>query len=260
MPTEACALFLFAHQDDEFGVFARIADCRRRGLRVACAFLTDGATRAAGAARRNAESRKVLARLGVACADLAFAGAELGIGDAQLARHLARAESWLLRWLERFPAIDSLHVPAWEGGHHDHDAVHALAVTLASRRGLLVRTFQFPLYHAWRCPGPLFRVLSPLSANGRVFSAPLPWRARLLYLRLCLGYPSQRRSWLGLFPFVLLHYLLQGTQALQPVSLARLGERPHPGPLYYEKRGFFSWDEMARAIAAWQRAPQQQKE
>jgi LmbE family N-acetylglucosaminyl deacetylase len=29
------ALFLFAHQDDEFGVFQRIADCRRRGLRGA---------------------------------------------------------------------------------------------------------------------------------------------------------------------------------------------------------------------------------
>jgi LmbE family N-acetylglucosaminyl deacetylase len=52
MPTEAqqgqkqaqAALFLFAHQDDEFGVYQRILECRRRGLRVVCAYLTDGQT------------------------------------------------------------------------------------------------------------------------------------------------------------------------------------------------------------------------
>jgi LmbE family N-acetylglucosaminyl deacetylase len=34
------ALFLFAHQDDEFGVFHVIDECRRRGQRVVCAYLT----------------------------------------------------------------------------------------------------------------------------------------------------------------------------------------------------------------------------
>ncbi|HAK90971.1 MAG TPA: PIG-L family deacetylase, partial [Massilia timonae] len=42
MPIEPVALFLFAHQDDEFGVFERIATLRRQGVRVACAYLTDG--------------------------------------------------------------------------------------------------------------------------------------------------------------------------------------------------------------------------
>jgi LmbE family N-acetylglucosaminyl deacetylase len=259
MPTDPrsqgpVALFLFAHQDDEFGVFQRIAECRRRGLRVACAYLTDGVTAAAGsasAAQRNAESRAVLARLGVDGADIFFAGEGLGIGDARLPLHLDAAARWLDGWLDGFANIDSLHVTAWEGGHHDHDALHALAVTLAARRGLLARTLQYSLYQAADLPGPLFRVLAPLPQNGTVQAARMSWRERLAFLGHCLSYPSQRGTWIGLFPFVLLHYLLRGTQALQPVDPARLDQRPHAGPLYYEKRRFFTWEEMTARLGAW---------
>lgn len=257
MPTDArAALFLFAHQDDEFGVFQRILDCRRAGLHVACAYLTDGATASASSAARNAESRAVLAQLGVH--DIAFAGEELGIGDARLPLHLPAAAAWLGRWLARFPAIDSLHVTAWEGGHHDHDALHALAVDAARRHGLLARTFQYSLYQAKGLPGPLFRVLAPLPENGPATDTRIGWGDRLRFLRLCLSYPSQRSTWLGLFPFVALHYLARGVQSLQAVSIDRIGIRPHAGALYYEKRQFFTWDDMARALSAWQKTTEQQ--
>jgi len=251
MPTEPTALFLFAHQDDEFGVFQRIAECRARGMRVACAYLTDGQTASATAQQRNAESLAVLARFGVAAQDVFFAGGELGIGDARLPRHLAKAAGWIGRWLDGYAQIDSLHVTAWEGGHHDHDALHALAVTLAAERGLLGRTWQFSLYQSKGLGGPLFRVLAPLPENGPVQSTAIPWGRRLRQLRACLSYPSQRNTWLGLFPFVLLHHLLRGVQELQPVAPARLLERPHAGALYYEKRKFFTWADMAAALAAW---------
>jgi LmbE family N-acetylglucosaminyl deacetylase len=251
MRTEGAALFLFAHQDDEFGVFQRIAACRARGLRVACAYFTDGATPTATAAQRNLESLAVLERLGVERDAVCFAGQQLGIGDAQLPRHLRRAGRWLEDWLEGFGDIDSLHVTAWEGGHHDHDALHAMAVTVAAQRGLLARTWQYSLYQAAGLPGPLFRVLAPLPQNGAAMTSPIPWRARRTYLGYCLSYSSQRRTWIGLFPFVLLHYLVHGTQALQPVDPARLAQRPHPGPLYYEKRRFFTWDEMTVLLRDW---------
>lgn len=257
MPTEAAhaALFLFAHQDDEFGVFQRILDCRRRGLRVACAYLTDGQTGTASAAQRNRESLAVLARLGVAPQDVFFAGSELGIGDARLPLHLDAACAWIDAWLGRFALIDTLYVTAWEGGHHDHDALHALAVTLAAERGLLGRTWQFSLYQAKGLPGPLFRVLAPLPENGPAAAIRIPWRQRLQHLRACLSYPSQRNTWIGLFPFVLLHYLLRGVEQVQPVSPGRLREPPHAGALYYEKRKFFTWDRMTQALAAWGRTP-----
>jgi LmbE family N-acetylglucosaminyl deacetylase len=257
MPTEAqpgAALFLFAHQDDEFGVYARIADCRRRGLRVACAYLTDGQTADAGAAKRNAESRAVLARLGVADADIAFAGQELGIGDARLPHHLAAAAAWIEAWIARHGAVESLHLPAWEGGHHDHDALHAAALHAAERRQLLPRSWQYPLYQAAGLPGPWFRVLAPLPENGPVRASAIAWRERLLHLRLCLSYPSQRKTWIGLFPFVALAYLTRGVQSLQPVAPERIASRPHAGKLYYEKRQFFTWEQMNEAIGAWRAA------
>jgi hypothetical protein len=145
-------------------------------------------------------------------------------------------------------------VTAWEGGHHDHDALHALAVTLAARRGLLARTWQYSLYQGAGLPGPLFRVLAPLPQNGPVRRWRLSWRERIAFLGYCLSYPSQRVTWIGLFPFVLLHYLLRGVQTLQPVDPARMAARPHAGPLYYEKRRFFTWDEMVRRLDAWRHA------
>jgi LmbE family N-acetylglucosaminyl deacetylase len=251
MRIESAALFLFAHQDDEFGVFQRIAECRARGLRVVCAYFTDGATPTATAAQRNLESLAVLEQLGVAREDVHFPGQQLGIGDAQLPLHLERAARWFENWLDGFGEVESLHVTAWEGGHHDHDALHALAVTVAARRDLLPRTWQYSLYQAAGLPGPLFRVLAPLPQNGPARRSSIPWRARRNYLGHCLSYPSQRSTWIGLFPFVLLHYALRGTQALQPVDPARLDQRPHPGPLYYEKRRFFTWDEMTRLVRSW---------
>jgi hypothetical protein len=193
----------------------------------------------------------VLERLGVAREDVYFAGQQLGIGDAQLPQHLARAAGWLDDWLDGFGRIEALHVTAWEGGHHDHDALHALAVTLAARRGLVQRILPGARQQAAGLPGPLFRVLAPLPQNGPAQTWHIPWHARRSYLGHCLSYPSQRRTWIGLLPFVLLHYLLRGTQTLQPVDPARLGQRPHSGPLYYEKRKFFTWDEMSRQLAAW---------
>jgi LmbE family N-acetylglucosaminyl deacetylase len=246
-------LFLFAHQDDEFGVFHLIDECRRRGQRPVCAYLTRGVNGLA--ARRNEESRLVLARLGVAAGDIRFAGDELGIDDAMLPESLAAAGDWIGRWLASFAQVERIFVTAWEGGHHDHDALHALTVEVSRRLGLLPAVRQFALYNRYRCPGPLFKVLSPLATNGPVESERIPLRRRLAHLRLCLQYPSQAMTWIGLFPFVLLHYVLSGRQAVQAPSLERLDERPHDGTLYYEHRRFYRWEQMRDNLHAWRAQP-----
>lgn len=251
MQTDGAALFLFAHQDDEFGVLQHIADYRRRGVPVACAYLTDGQGRRARAARRNAESRAVLGRLGVAPQAIVFAGEALGIADASLPLRLGAAHAWIARWLDSHGAVAALHVPAWEGGHQDHDALHAVAVALAGQHGLLERTWQFSLYRAAGLSAPLVRVLAPLPANGQVYARHIPWHDRMRNLHCCLSYPSQATTWLLLFPPVLWHYMAYGVESLQPVAPARTLERPHEGPLYYEKRRFFTWPRMQLALEAW---------
>jgi len=248
---EPAALFLFAHQDDEFGVFQKIVEERQKGNRVCCAYLTDGGFNGVSPQRRNRESLTVLQRMGVEPQDVIFAGDILGIPDGKLHDHLAASADWIDNWLAGFTHVVSICVPAWEGGHHDHDALHAITVIIAERRNMSAIVRQFPLYNAQGCVGPFFKVLHPLPLNGPVEETVIPWGNRSRFLRNCLGYPSQAVTWMGIFPFAVFHYMSSGKQALQPVLSARLNTRPHDGVLYYEMRGFFTWAEMDSCLSAW---------
>lgn len=242
--SQSAALFLFAHQDDEFGVFQKIIDEHRSGRRIFCAYLTTGVSAGQSSVRRNSESLAVLTQLGVQAIDVIFAGQALSIPDGGLPDHLQVAGDWIENRLANCQPLAAIYLPAWEGGHHDHDALHAIGAMGASKAGLLAIVRQFSLYHGCGSRGLLFRVLLPLSANGAFQVSRVSWSDRFRFLRYCLSYPSQTGSWLGLFPFVLLHFVFQGTQSVQPVSLLRIRQRPHNGPLYYERRHFYTWEKM----------------
>lgn len=244
------ALFLFAHQDDEFGVFQKIIDENRCGRRVFCAYLTDGVFQGKSSLRRNHESLAVLKQLGVLEEDIIFAGHKLAIPDGGLPDRLESAIEWIDNWLARFPKVAAIYLPAWEGGHHDHDALHAIGVILAEKTGRMEVVRQFSLYNGYQCAGPLFRVLLPLPMNGDLEVVKVPLANRLRFLRHCLSYRSQVITWMGLFPFVVLHYFFFGTQVLQTVSRERIRHRPHNGPLYYERRHFYTWEKMSDRLLA----------
>jgi LmbE family N-acetylglucosaminyl deacetylase len=241
------ALFLFAHQDDEFGIFYQIEQEQRIGHRVCCIYATNGAT-TADPNRRNTESRIVLHRLGVASDDIIFIGQQLGIADGSLHVHVEVLADWLSAFIDAHPEIENFFVPAWEGGHPDHDLVHAVAVQLLATRDRLEKIRQYSLYNGYALPGPLFRVLSPLSENGPVERESFGWSDRFRYVRLCLAYPSQWKTWLGIFPFASWRYLFGGVQYLQRVDQGRLTMKPHAGRLYYERRAFLDWPTMCAAV------------
>lgn len=246
--SQRAALFFFAHQDDEFGVFQHIVLAREAGYRVCCAYLTTGVFAGNDPTKRDQESVKVLLQLGVLREQICFAGAVLEIPDGQLMRNLDGAIDWVSGWITSFEDVATIFLPAWEGGHPDHDALHAAVLIAAGGDMPRFQLFQYPLYNGYRCWGPLFRVLKPLPANGQSKSTPIPWRRRMQFLRHCLSYPSQLKSWLGLFPFTLLHYFVHGVESVQEVSIQRLRERPHSGQLYYERRRFSTWYEVHAAV------------
>jgi LmbE family N-acetylglucosaminyl deacetylase len=173
------SLFVFAHQDDECLLSTRIVREREAGRRVLCAYLTSGDGPRASSAVRDAESRRVLARLGVAAEDVHFLGSAHGVPDGSLALHLPRA----LRLLEEALGAQRVHrvfCMAYEGGHADHDASCVAAWVFARRRGLARRVWQMPAYHGHNLPWILFRVLKPLPGRRRVLVRRLPagtaWR------------------------------------------------------------------------------------
>jgi LmbE family N-acetylglucosaminyl deacetylase len=232
-------LFLFPHPDDEFAVAQPLADLRARGAAVHCVYLTDGGYGGQATDRRRGESLRVLAALGVDAAAVEFHA----FTDGRLHDSLEPALAALMQSRQRLPPLDRLYFPAWEGGHQDHDAAHLLGVALASVAGVEAR--QFPLYQGAGLPGPLFRVMAPLRANGTSDVRTLSVGERIAQLRRCLAYPSQWKSWIGLWPLLAWHLLVDGRFHLQPVSRERVRERPHAGALLFERRGFLTASEFA---------------
>ena len=245
--SKPAVLFLFPHQDDEYGVFYEIEKSAKNNFRPICLYLTDGSFGEASPKARNEESRKVLTRLGVQEENIHFLGTRLCIKDTKLCFFLSTAVSAIVELIGN-QILSGLYCPAWEGGHPDHDALSLIASIFIEKENIKAPCWQYPLYNAANLIHPFFRVLQPLENNGRIVSKRIPLKKRLQYLLYCASYKSQIKSWIGLFPLVAWHYLTDGRQYLQPVNRVKNYHRPHEGPLYYEKRGFMSWSEFAGAI------------
>lgn len=227
-------LFVFAHQDDEVGIATRIAFEARAGNRVWCAYLTDGAY-ATDAGVRDDESARVLRRLGVEPERVAFLRDAGGrIPDGTLVRSLTRARAMLCAWIASTRACFArVFTLDWEGGHHDHDAAHLVA--LASARDVAIpRVYAYAFYNAYhRRPG-LFRVASFVPGDAPLVRRALRLREALAAAALVAAYPSQRRTWIGLGPGFVARTLLRREERFRRADPARVARRPHDGPLLYE--------------------------
>lgn len=229
------ALFLFAHQDDECAAAPWIEEEVAAGNRVACLFLTNGDGGTATPKARNEESASVLAELGVKEQDICFLGTLLGIHDGELVDQIIPAQQAVDAWLKHnAEQISNIYAPDWEGGHADHDAAHLVGTAIAVSRNMLERCWGFSLYNAHRCPRPFFRALSVLPSGEHRRLRYDFWRGLRLSM-LCWKYPSQRRTWTGLFPGFLYRRTIVRTEALRRFSLKRVRQRPHSGPLLYER-------------------------
>lgn len=238
------AVFLFAHQDDECFALRLIAKEVEAEREVWCIYFTDGGVKCS---QRNVESLRVLVGMGVSDARIVFAGERLGIRDGKLLSSLSVCESGLREILSTLPSVGAVYVPAWEGGHPDHDGLHFVAATVIEKAGMFDRLFQFSLYNAYGLRKPFFRVMSPLEENGDVLKVAIPFSQRWRHAGNCFRYPTQWISWFDLFPLAAFSYLA-GRQYFQAARTGRLGSRPHEGPLYYETRGLADWDTVEKAL------------
>ncbi|MFZ5657625.1 MAG: PIG-L deacetylase family protein [Pseudomonadota bacterium] len=245
----AQTIALFAHPDDEIGLYPWVVAARAQQRKVICVWLTDGGWGGQSVERRCAESRKVLARLGVDVGSMFFAGVELGIADGGLHLRLDDAVDWLLRHFDELAPDTQLWLPAWEGGHADHDAAHLAGQALAHARGLT--PMQYSLYQGKGLPRPWFRVITPLTDNGELYTIPVSVIERVRCILRCFAYRSQWRSFIGLLPFYALRMLHRYPFALQAAPWGRTAERPHDGEMLYERRGGPTWEEFARVTSRW---------
>ena len=124
-----------------------------------------------------------------------------------------------------------------------------MALLAALRHGVIGSAWQFSLYHGHRAIRPFFRSLAPLPATARRrtlrHSLSNGWR----HANLCWRYPSQRRTWIGLFPEAFARRALLRRESLVAFDPARVLERPHRGILLYERLLGARYDEVRTGLS-----------
>jgi hypothetical protein len=246
-------LFLLGHQDDEIAFAPLISRFKSQGLPVRVVYLTDGGIGRATPERRNTESTRALASLGVPSAEITYLGNELSVPNGLLFRRLSQVYSALEAQSSGISSLGEIYTLGWEGGNMDHDAAHLIAMVLAIVKDRVRGAWQVPFYRAADRGPPFFSLFAPLPANGPVSRLSLTRRESRLRLGLIRYFPSQWRSFAGLGPAILWHALANPVLKLQPMLLNRLWERPTAGPLLYEQRYAVSFREFSEYAAAFLR-------
>lgn len=137
-------LYIFAHQDDELGITAKIASDARQGRAVHVVWLTDGSG-AGDPAVREAESRAVMDFLGVPRGNLHF----LGYRDRDSWMYLEDIYRDTKNIVAQIQPAEITCI-AYEGGNIDHDSTSIITYTVSQRAASVKSVFEFPLYNTYK--------------------------------------------------------------------------------------------------------------
>jgi LmbE family N-acetylglucosaminyl deacetylase len=227
-------VYILAHFDDEYCALPMIWQATREGLAQRFIYLADYRDAALGR-RRLAETCGFLARQGIAATKVVPLGLGTGVYDQSLHHGVDRLLPGLVQTLADIGPVTRLVVPAWEGGHMDHDACAFLAVRLAERLGG-PEVRQFTLYNGPGLPGPLLRGGAPLKENGRrqtITLTPGEWLGWMAGVR---AFPSQLYAWSGIWPAEITQTQASGASHPQSSPTSPKPNPPAPRPGRVEAR------------------------
>jgi N-acetylglucosamine malate deacetylase 1 len=244
-------LLLAPHPDDEIaGCCAAIGRARAQGANVAIAFLTTGVPprerlwpwerggHAARVARRRDEARRVGTQLGAEVAHFSE------VASRRLKDEIHGTRDLVIKLLAT-RQVDTLWVPAYEGGHPDHDIASFVASTF--RNGLPVWEFSEYNFGGGRVHSNEF-ISARGSETGIVLSED-ERRAKKQFLEM---YESESAN---------LNYLRTEREVFRPLAEYDYSKPPHAGTLFYRR---FAWaafhprvnevrpEEVCRAISDFQ--------
>ena len=224
-------VYVLAHFDDEYCALPLIRRAVAEGRPQLFVHVADYRNPRM-AARRHRETLEFLAAQGVPPAGQIHLGAGSGWWDGELFRHASPAYEALKAAVPG--PVERVVVPAWEGGHPDHDICAALGVKLAAERGG-APVDQVCLYQGKALPWIFYRASSPLAENGPVHELRLSAGEWGAWLASVGAFPSQLKAWSGLLPGMAMTFARQGAFRYQSLDPRRIGQRPHEGGLLYER-------------------------
>lgn len=240
-------VYILAHFDDEYCALPLIWEAARQGLAQRFFYLADY-RRPEVARRRHAETLAFLTRQGLAGDLIEPLGRGSGAFDGGLHRAAGELFERLCAASGHIGPVTRLVVPAWEGGHMDHDVCAFLAVRLAARlQHPPIR--QFTLYNGPGLPDPLLRGGAPLADNGAVTPMRLSRDEWLKWMGEVRCFPSQRRAWCGLWPAMFSGMWRRGF-GWQTLAPKRVEARPHAGRLLYERMFRTPYEQVRAALDA----------
>jgi len=198
-------LFLFPHNDDELFALPILQMAEESSKQSICIFLTSPQSRTL-AQKRRSESDVVLS--GLNKVSLLNDGSINSL-DGFLVTDLAHLRRLILKYIaENGIILDNCVFPALEGGHQDHDAAHLLGASLSlslelkSLQYLTYRPIGWYKFYTAMSPSKMFRDTQEIEKV--CFSV----RAGFKFISKVKHYPTQKKSLILLFPFMLLRYLI----------------------------------------------------
>ncbi len=238
--------YIFAHQDDEFGIFAQLKKDINLNEPIIF-YLTSGTGKKIDKNKlylRDKESLKSLISLGVKKKNIIFIGRKLGIKHNKLYLNSKKIILFFEKFISNNFKPDEIFTHSWEGGHEDHDTCNLITRKIKIKYKIK-NCYQFSLYNAFNTNILFYKVFNPISKKNRkkIFAK---FKDRILFLKLLFNYRSQIKTWIGLYPFVISHYLFKGFNIIEKLNTSKIISRPHSGRLLYEKRNFCKFSDLKR--------------
>ena len=219
-------LLLIPHPDDELvGTATAIGRLRRQGGEVFGAYLTSGVPASAGVwfgrrqkyrksvIRRWEEANRVAEELG-----LSVAGRQETIPSRELKAHIASSVEWIQKQALELKA-DRLWVPAYEGGHQDHDVANFIAAQLA-------RDFDVWEFAEYHFGGGEVQSQTFLEPNGSEKALVLDPSEKARKRALLAQYDSEQKN---------LGYVGIDREVFRPLAHYDYGRAPHAGRMFFQR-------------------------
>ncbi len=141
-------LCVLAHSDDEFGICAKIKRMRDSGVDVSFVWTS------LHSQLRIEESRSAMRRVGINDDSMHFLNAGNIVSPVGFHGYVNKIMELL-----KSHNFDQIYIPAYEGGHVQHDLTHAATIAACRQYGFKGQIYEFGLYHLEGVHPMLFSLL-----------------------------------------------------------------------------------------------------
>lgn len=245
------ALYVFAHQDDEICIAAKMKSDVIAGKEITVVWITNG-DKAGDPVAREQESREAMEFIGAPQERLHF----LGYGDSYAVQNMIPAYARILE-IASETQPDEIVSNAYEGGHIDHDTAHFVANMVSRGMKNNPPHYEFPLYNAYKGTYQVGKFIP--RDNVETLATQVNDEIAKAKVGIINFYPSQKAILLPLTKLVSKKRLKKKGEPYRLVPDYDYAEPPTEGTLGYELPGSrieHSFSEFKEAVMEFYASPQ----